>query len=475
MERLVLSPPAHPKWSAFLRQIESEIVHRRLLPRGGKVLVAVSGGLDSMVLLYALSGLAPAHRWQLTVGHFNHQLRGEASDADERLVRQTARALKLPAVIGHADIQKAARKAGVSLEMAGRTRRHEFLARAARRRGISRVALAHHANDQVELFFLRLLRGASGQGLAGMKWVSPSPADDSIQLIRPLLNQSKSALAKAARTGGAPFSEDATNASLEFARNRIRHELIPFLRRKYQPALMEIVPRLMELAGADSEVVLDLARKWLRARRRVGFGRLPVAVRRRIIQLQLLDFNLAPDFDLIERLRMTVDEPFSLNAAQTIRRTASGALHLQKVARSAFSPMRRRLELRSKGSASFEGLTLRWNIEKTGGAHFAPGPNREYYDADKVGGAIWLRHWQPGDRFQPIGCASSRKLQDLFVNMKIPRARRRQLVLAATSEGKIFWVEGLRLAEGFKLESATRRRLNWQWRRESAPAHAPAR
>jgi tRNA(Ile)-lysidine synthase len=346
--------------------------------------------------------------------------------------------------------------------------RHEFLARAARRRRIPVVALAHHADDQVELFFLRLLRGTGAQGLAGMKWSNPSPSDPTILLVRPLLNQSKAALAGAARAAGVPFSEDATNSSLEIERNRVRHELIPLLRKKYQSALTETVPRLMELAGAEAEVVTAAAETWWRARRRVEFGRLAIAVQRRVIQLQLFQLGHAPDFDLVERLRAAPGEPFAVNPGQTISRDARGLLHLRKIQAPKFDPARRRVLLRGgKGRASFDGLTLCWNIDRAAGASFSREPNVEYFDADKVGRTIWLRHWQPGDRFQPIGCESARKLQNLFVNMKVPRAQRRRRIVAAASRGEIFWVEGLRMAERFKLEPATLRRLKWQWRRES--------
>jgi tRNA(Ile)-lysidine synthase len=466
MDRLSVTPATAPPWPAFLRQVESAILARRLFPDGGRILVAVSGGLDSMVLLRALCQLAPAHRWRVTAAHFNHLLRGPAADADERLVRKTARALGIPLVVGRANVRQSARRLGVSLEMAGRERRHQFLARAARRLGIPVVALAHHSDDQVELFFLRLLRGAGGQGLAGMKWSNPSPSNPSITLVRPLLHQSKAALAELARAGGVPFSEDATNASLAFERNRIRHELIPLLRQKYQPALMETVPRLMELAGAESEVVTALAEKWLRARRRTAYGRLAAAVQRRVLQLQLFQLGKPADFDLIERLRASPEKPLALNPSQTILRDSAGLLRLRKTENQQFDPARLRLLLRErKGRAHFDGLTLAWAIERVAGTNFSREPNIEYFDAAKVGARIRLRHWQPGDRFQPIGCASTRKLQDLFVNLKIPRAQRRRRVVAATVRGEIFWVEGLRMSEQFKLTPSTRRRLRWHWRR----------
>jgi len=133
---------------------------------GEKVLVAVSGGLDSMVLWRVLQELAPAHRWRLVVAHYNHGLRGAESDRDEALVRSVARRLRCPFFSERGDVATLAKERGLSIEMAARQLRHEFLARTARSQTCSSIALAHHADDQVELFFLRLLRGAGHEGLA---------------------------------------------------------------------------------------------------------------------------------------------------------------------------------------------------------------------------------------------------------------------------------------------------------------------
>src|SRR6266566_2045265 len=162
------------------------IQSRRLIKPRQKFLVAVSGGLDSMVLLELLRRLAPIHHWQLCVAHFNHRLRGRSSQDDERLVRATSAKLKIPCLVGQADVKRVANEQKLSLEMAARRLRHQFLARVALERGLKSIALAHQADDQVELFFLRLLRGAAGPGLAGMKWTSPSPADPNLALVRPL-------------------------------------------------------------------------------------------------------------------------------------------------------------------------------------------------------------------------------------------------------------------------------------------------
>jgi tRNA(Ile)-lysidine synthase len=473
----------------LLQHVEQNIQSRRLLKRGQTVLVAVSGGLDSMTLLKIVHALAGPHQWKLSVAHFNHQLRGRSSDADEKLVRQTAAALKLPFIAARAEVREFAEKSGLSIEMAARKLRHEFFARAARERNISVVALAHHADDQVELFFLRALRGAGGEGLAGMKWRSPSPVNRKIVLLRPLLDMTKSELRGFALEHRIRFREDATNAQLDLPRNRVRHELLPLLRRRYQPALTRTILRLMEIVGAEAQVVGEMAQQWLdglkrvqRAPRPAGrgeggprkagpgegiyFENLPVAVQRRVLQLQLVRLGVPADFELVERIRCSPDIFVSVGPGFSAARDAAGRVSLRRQPPVGFKVNELTVNLADRaGEVDFNDVRFRWRFD---GAKKPVKPNRkdncEFFDADKVGRQITLRHWRAGDRFQPIGLESAVKLQDLFTNQKISRARRRDLVVAEAGDGRIFWVEGLRMAEHFKLTPETKRCLVWRWR-----------
>jgi tRNA(Ile)-lysidine synthase len=496
--------------SDLLQRVENNIQDRRLLNHGQTVLVAVSGGLDSMTLLHALHELSSHHRWRLTVAHFNHQLRGRSSDADEKLVRQTAAAMRLPFAAGRANVKEFARKSKLSIEMAARRLRYEFFARVAKERKIRVMALAHHADDQVELFFLRVLRGAGGEGLAGMKWRSPSPVDSKIMLVRPLLDATKAELRGFARESKIRFRDDATNATLDLPRNRVRNELLPLLQRRYQPALMKIVLRLMEIVGAESDLAGEAARQWLVSKRKVGrtprpvpfheprsspakrdesapsypnqcqsrltsaatvrgagFDYLPVAVQRRVLQLQLSEAGVPADFELIESLRQSADVPVNLGPQLSVLRDATGAVSLRLARPSDFNANETVVKLAGRaGEVTFDGVRVRWWFDAVKKIKRpAARPACESFDADKVGGRITLRHWRPGDRFQPIGLKSSAKLQDLFTNRKIPRARRQELMVAAAENDEIFWVEGLRISENFKLTRRTKRRLTWRWQR----------
>jgi tRNA(Ile)-lysidine synthase len=454
--------------SSLIKHVEQSIRCRRLFSRRQPILVAVSGGLDSMVLLQLLSRLATVWHWPLTVAHFNHQLRGAASDADERLVQTTAERLGLPVVVGRADVRAFQVKEKLSIEMAARQLRHGFLAATAQARHIHRVALAHHADDQVELFLLRLLRGAGGTGLAGMAWTALMPGQSSCRLVRPLLDLPKSVLAEFARAHGIVFREDASNASLAVPRNRIRHELLPLLERYYQPAVRETLLRAMDILSAENQWVAAQTIRWRQQDRQPAFARLALALQRQAMQQELEALGVEPSFDLIEQLRGPTHRAVTIREGLAVERDETGRVALKTTVAPAFNENQRTVSLRQvRGEVIFDGCRLQW--------HFQPPPARpphtarpgcEWFDAGRVGRPIRLRHWRPGDRFQPIGMKTAVKLQDLFINRKIPRADRHRLVVAETRDGRVFWVEGLRLAEGFKLDKVTVRGLKWCWHRE---------
>jgi len=464
--------------SEFVGLIEKSIRARGLFSNGQKILVGVSGGVDSMVLLEVLRQLSATHDLKLIAAHFNHQLRGRSSDADEKFVRQAAERLGIPFVAGRRNVKAFAQQQNISIEMAARRLRHKFFGEVARKKNVSVIALGHHADDQAELFFLRLLRGAGPEGLSGMKWSNPSPADPKILLARPLLGCSRSAIHQFAREEKINFREEKTNLSLDFLRNRVRHQLLPLLIKDYQPSLSRTIARVMELLQAESDFVADAAASWSRTRE-PAFDALPVALQRRSLQMQIFELGLEASFDAIEHLRLRIKAPVTLRPGTAIYRDASGRVHIFDFHESNFDKAHIELELTSnRGAIVFAGVKIRWDINSQG-AEFALNPltragaqalgaaletaGCESFDADKVGSPIALRHWVPGDRFQPIGMRASVKLQDLFCNQKIPRSRRHKLVVAATAAGELFWVQGLLISEKFKLDPRTARRLNWGW------------
>jgi tRNA(Ile)-lysidine synthase len=440
-------------------------------PPKQRIVAAVSGGLDSMALLHVLSRLAPAREWTLTVAHYNHRLRGAESDADECFVRNAAGSLGLAFESARAEAEELRDVRGKSMEMACRDARHRFLADVARQTDAPSLALAHHADDQLELFVLRLIRGA-GQGLAGMGADDPSPADAGLRLIRPFLHVPRAELAEFVARAGIAFREDSSNASRGPERNRVRREALPFLNETFARNVVGALRKSQRIVSDDAACVEDLARRWLRARRRTRFESLHPAVQRQCLRLQLIGIGRDVGFDLIEELRARPETWVSIARGEEVSRSNEGLIQERRSSGASFSNEELGVELRaSAGEFEFAGTAIGWKRRATRADAGAPRklPNREIFDADKVGRKLLLRHWRPGDRFQPIGMKAPLKLQDWFVNQKVPRERRRKLLVAVAENGDIFWVEGLRIGERFKVVAATRRRLTWTWQRDADP------
>ncbi len=450
-------------------EVRHVLTDTRLLTPTSRVLVGVSGGLDSVVLLNLMLEWAATGGATVEVAHFNHGLRGKESDKDERFVRELARVHRVSCHVGKMRDREGA--AGESLEMTARRERHRFLAGTALANGFHHVVLGHHADDQLETVFLRLFRG-EGASLGGMGFSSPSPANARVTIIRPLLGLRRHVLEEWARARRIKFREDASNRDEAFLRNRIRRKLIPLIGREFkEPALAGIL-RAAAVCGAESAWAEAEARAWLKNPSRSLFSGLPVALQRRLIRAQLIDLDIEATYPRIEWLRENVGKLLSVAPDAGIRRSAAGLIERSRPARlPAHNPAELALELTDRpATVNWAGISIdhRRAALRKSSSPLGKTLGRERFDADAVGDFVTLRHWRPGDRFRPIGMQSPVKLQDLLVSAKIPAAQRRQLVVAEADGRGIFWVEGLRIAEGFKLQSTSARYLEWRWKRPDA-------
>lgn len=438
-------------------RVQKAIFQQDLLKPGEGVLVGVSGGVDSMVLLDLLRRIGA---WKLHIAHFNHLLRGSESDADESFVQATAEKLHLPFVAGRGDVKVFADQNGLSIEMAARDLRHQFLVESANGMNLERIALAHHADDQIETFWLRLLRGDVGPGLAGIRASRPVSARSRVRFIRPLLEIPKSDLVAFARENEIGYRDDSSNSSPEYLRNRLRLDLVARLK-TYQPALRDVTLRTAAVLAAEKDFLEKSARDWL-TRRRPTFSNLHPALQREVIRVQIVAAGLKPKYELIEALRVTDTVPVSVSPEFAAARSSAGDVTVTPRSNPDFQEGSATIDLQEKGSASLEDLEVKWKMLPERGP---AGANVEYFDANQVGPNVILRHWRRGDRIQPIGRNSPVKLQDLFTNLKIPALEKRRRFVAVDSTGKIFWVEGLRISELHKVSEQTTRVLKWSWRR----------
>ncbi|HEX7862358.1 MAG TPA: tRNA lysidine(34) synthetase TilS [Verrucomicrobiae bacterium] len=438
------------------------IVQHALLERGEGVIIGVSGGVDSMVLLELLRRTG---EWRLHIAHFNHCLRGAESDADEQFVHATADRLKLPFTSARGDVNALAAEQGISIEMAARELRHKFFLQTAEKIGIAKIALAHHADDQVETFWLRLLRGHIGPGLAGMRRKRNANATGTIQLVRPLLELSKYELTAFAQENRIAFREDSSNTSIEFLRNRLRREILPKLA-EVQPRLQQISLRAAEVLASEKEFLEATAREWLRTAQ-PPFAEVHPALQREILRVQLLDLRMNPTFELIERLREAPGIPVTGGEDRAVVCDNHGRITPTSSKALSFKEGSANIEFSSNGQILFGATHCQWQ--------FVPERDQssegiEFFDAHAVGPTGTIRFWQAGDRFQPIGMNTPVKLQDLLTNAKLSAEDKRERLVAVDSRQRIFWVDGLRISELHKVTPQTERVLRWQWRRTIAPS-----
>ena len=441
----------------WLEQIGTEAV--KLIPPRSPILIAVSGGVDSMVLATALQQAAKANRWRLVVGHFNHRLRGRASKADEQLVERFCQNHQLAFHSAKWKKDPAAIKEQ-GLEMAAREARYNFLKSTARKTRCRFIATAHHADDQTETFLWRLMRGAGGKGLGGTQALSTISRKLKLQLARPLLHFAKTDLMSAAKHASIRFRKDASNNDPKHLRNKIRTQLVPYLKRHFHPAIEHSIQQSQSLVADDADFAAQYAQTWLQDSSGVPFNELHIAIQRWVLWHQMIDLGFSPQFFMVEELRTHVDRPFSINPHQQLQRDVRGKLHCLTTADLSHSQNKVVIVPQTSWSQQTLGSTrLEYRLASKPPKTFTG----EVFDADIIGYSTTIRHWQEGDRFQPIGRTNASKLKALFINAKIPNTDKRTAVLGVTSDGDVFWVEGLRIGELAKVRRNTKRFLLWKW------------
>ena len=430
---------------------------------GDRVLAAVSGGPDSVALLHLLVRLKPELGLDVGVAHYDHGLRGADSRADAGFLANLARDLELPCHQGGGPVRDAARQDRVSLQMAARKLRLQFLRDTRDRHGYTRLALGHTADDQVELFWLRLLRGAGLEGLKGMWPATPEG------LVRPLLAVGKAVLLAWLEQEALPYRLDASNQSRAYLRNRVRLDLLPQLSRNYNRRLAQTIWRTQTLLQADERLLArDAALAWDRVARKLAedcfalelepFFRLEPALQRRVLRLGVAEVGAATTLtapQVASLLALAGSERsgglISLRENVQVARAGS-ALHIMK----ALPDPPPGATLLPGGLSEVESPPgWRWRLARRACRPGEPWPSPEkvWLNPERLSWPLSARAWRPGDRFWPQGAPGPKKLQDFLVDAKIPRWLRPHLPLMAAA-GEIVWVAGLRVADPVKLQPA---------------------
>jgi len=438
---------------------------------GSTVVAAVSGGPDSMALLHLLTVMAKLEPFIIVVAHANHQFRGAESIAEAAMVRQTALEWNIPFETAELGVPAYIAETGMNAQSAAREKRYQFLKEVAHQNAAKYLLLGHHAGDQAETLLMRVIRGTGPSGLAG---IPIRRKEEQLELFRPLLRITKYELLEYCKRNGVPYAVDSSNVDRHYFRNTVRLDLIPLLE-KYNPKLQASLVRLADLAAADDDYLEAEALKAFRTIvtpygagfrvERRGFCSLHLALQRRLIKL-ILNCSANPrqivDYHHIEEMLAAVADNYL-----TVNRIDLGDGWVLK----------REYEEVYVGPSEVEPAvfsylvnktTMQVSIVETGGlfrldrvtemtSDKPSNPFEACFDEELIHYPLCIRSRIPGDILHPHGLKGTKKVQDMFVDAKVPRSRRDLQPLLVDGEGHVLWIPGMRRSRHALVTGETRK------------------
>ena len=453
----------------LVKKIKKTISRYNMLDRGNRVLVAVSGGPDSVVLLDVLDRLKESFSLDLVVAHFDHSLRPSDDDRETRFVAALAASKNLPFVT-----QKALSppgKGSMSLEEEARDRRYEFLDDAQKTHGAHKIALGHTLDDQAETVIMRLLRGSGPAGLSGI------PPVRNHDIIRPLIEVTRQEIEGYIAHRNLRTITDPSNLEKHHLRNRIRLDLLPQLK-TYQPRIVEILGQTAGIMRDETRWMETEAEEWIKRQVEVyetgkhsvplkPFGELAAALQNQVIRqiikrvqggLRRISLrHIEAIKGLVQgRPQASLDLPDSVFVKKTYE-TLIFSKNREK--QDPKETKRFQYVLAGPGVFNLDAIACTVTIEEIKGKALLPGDNASpwiaHLNADRIEYPLMIRSFIPGDRFVPLGMTGHKKVKDFFIDQKIPSRVRRQLPLLCQGKDPI-WICGLRLDDRFKVGPKTK-------------------
>ncbi len=423
------------------------------------LLIAVSGGPDSVALL----NLVVEAGFRAEVAHLDHLTRSGASTDDARFVEALARSLNVPFHLHSEDVGAGAADSAMSFEEYARERRYAFFLETARVCGCRAIVTGHHADDQAETVLMRFIRGASPSGLSG---IPAETVREGVRVVRPLLEIRRRDVIAYLHARDLAYCRDETNEDISFARNRVRHELLPHLAREYNPRIFDAIDRLADLSRAEDQLVQKLADDFM-ARCiqkgsivvRAAFAEGHRALQRRTVAALAINHGVQPDAEGVERaIRFILEAPsnkyFDLGAGV---RLSSARDQVSIVLSMEDAPDSSEIAISVPGETKAFGTRLRVTMLERppdGPLSAYCTPRRQVVDARVLKGEIRVRHRRNGDRIAPLGAGGSRKLKDYLRDVGVPPTERDRILLI-TAGGEIVWVVGHAVAQSAAVTEKT--------------------
>ena len=463
----------------LILKIKKALVEHEMICPGDCVLVGVSGGPDSVALLFGLFELRDELNIKLAIAHLNHSARGEESDRDAEFVRSLGDTLQLKTLVEKVDVAAHQETSKTSFQETARHLRLEFLQRVRWAKvNANKIALGHTLDDQAETVLINLLRGSGLKGIGGMSPVRPP-------YIRPLFYCSRSEVIDFLSDREISFCQDSSNEKTDYLRNRIRLELIPLLRERFNPKVAENLFEASGIFRAENDYLKTLEdhefqRAVLASKANEVINMdvdyvtaLPLALKRRLVRKGIQsvkgDLRKITSFHIQEALRLfdkaekgkRIDLPGNLQISclgdrVEFKRIQGSASSILTEEDNRESDWMRPLNIPGETPVEKAGLTLKAEIIEPDKAGF-PGDqvNQAFLDFEKTGKNIVIRFFQAGDRLKPLGMKGTKKLKSLFIDEKVPQGIRSTVPILTTGDNDIIWVYGTRIAHPYRVTSNT--------------------
>ncbi|QHS54507.1 tRNA lysidine(34) synthetase TilS [Mucilaginibacter sp. 14171R-50] len=425
------------------------IGQNKLFTPANKILAAVSGGMDSVLMAHLLK----AAGFNFSIAHCNFNLRGPEADADEEFTRQLALQMGVSFHTVKFNTQQYAADNRVSIQMAARDMRYQWFDEVSQSAGYDVIALAHHQNDTIETILLNLTRGT---GIAGLHGILPKNGN----LVRPLLFLTRNEIQTIIAAEGLTYTEDASNASVKYARNKLRHQVIPILKElnpNLEATFESNLRKFRELEMLLNREVDDLKKKLLL----IEGNEVHISINEieKLSPKRLLLFKLLYDYGFGE---MVVDDLITVLGRHPGRVFESaGFMLLVDRGRLIISP---KAGVKDKAVSFSPGDTnVGYNNYKLTVLHddspliVKDNPLAVSVDAEQLVYPLTLRAWQQGDTFYPLGMKTRQKLSDFFIHQKIPLHQKGGVPILVNGNGDIIWVGGYRLSERYKVSDNTKK------------------
>jgi tRNA(Ile)-lysidine synthetase, N-terminal domain/tRNA(Ile)-lysidine synthetase, C-terminal domain len=452
------------------------IRENNMFDKGDKVIVAVSGGPDSIALLHVLYKLKEKLDISLYVAHINHGLRGIESDTDEEYVRMFCESLNIEFISKRVDINQISKLKNISSESAGREVRYEFFEEVMKKFSAQKVAIAHNANDQAETILMRIMRGTGMDGLIGIR-----PVRDNI-FVRPLINNTRDDIEEYCLKNNINPRIDKTNLQAIYSRNKVRLQLIPYIQENFNKDIIQVLNRLSYTIKVDNDYLEVVSKEKYKKYCDINKEKVIISkeaflehesIITRIIRLaihnvvgNLYNFEKIHIYDIIRIQRCSTGKELNLPSNVYILNNY-GDIVIYK---------NKKQNIRAKaeeyilhyGVNLIEDIRIKANVKVISMEEkldFKSNKWIKYFDYDKIKGDITLRFRRDGDKFTPLGMNGTKKLKDLFINLKIPKEQREEIPLVCFG-GNIAWITGYRVSEIFKVDENTKNILEVKVERE---------